>query len=309
MLQQTQVKTVLPYYRRFLRTFPTIKALDRAPRERVLALWSGLGYYRRAENLKKAARKIVREHNGKVPGDFEKLLELPGVGSYTAGAVASIAFNQPYPALDGNARRVTARVFGPESERDLKKLAKQLVSPRRPGEFNQALMELGATICLPRNPNCTKCPLVHLCKASRLGKFASQLLSPANSRIEKVEWPLVLIRSGNKILLRRRPPNGILGGLWEIPGGERRKRESLTCALERLLNGLSGRVKPLSLVGEIRHSITHRRIRAPIFVAMWNDARTIRLSRPNWRWFSLPSLHCYPLSSLSLKAIKRAGRR
>jgi A/G-specific adenine glycosylase len=309
MLQQTQVKTVLPFYRRFLSAFPTIKALDRASRERVLALWSGFGYYRRAENLKKAARRIVRDHNGKVPQDFAKLVELPGIGPYTAGALMSIAFDRPYPALDGNARRVIARVFHAKSENELQRIGQQLVSFRRPGDFNQALMELGATICLARNPNCTKCPLAHVCKASRSGRFASQLLSSANNRTEKVEWPLVLIRSSNKILLRRRPPNGILAGLWEIPGGERRKSESMNSTLKRHLDGLAGQVNSLSFVGEIRHSITHRRIRATIFVTTCPDTRKLRLSHPHWRWFSLSSLHRYPLSSLCLKAIKRAMRR
>ncbi len=309
MLQQTQVKTVLPYYHRFLRAFPTIEALDRAPGEKVLALWSGLGYYRRAENLKRSARKIIRDHKGKLPREFRKLRELPGIGPYTAGALMSIAFNQPYPALDGNARRVIERVFGPRRESDLQKTGEQLVSPLRPGEFNQALMELGATVCLPRDPSCTECPLAQACRAKKCGIFDSQLRAPSAKMIQKVEWPLVLIRNDKKILLRRRPPNGILGGLWEIPGGEKRTKESLNSALKRHLNGLAGNVNSLSCVGEIRHNITHRRIRAPIFVMSFADTSKIRLSHPNWRWFSLSSLHRYPLSSLSLKAIKRALHR
>lgn len=309
MLQQTQVKTALPYYRRFLSAFPTIEGLDRGSRERVLALWSGLGYYRRAENLKKAARKIVRDHNGNMPRDFAKLLDLPGIGPYTAGALMSIAFNRPYPALDGNARRVIARVFHAKSENELQRIGKQLVSPRRPGDFNQALMDLGATVCLPRDPICTACPLLRSCRARRAGKFPSKLLSSANRKVKEVNWPLVLIRRGRKILLRRRPLTGILGGLWEIPGGERRKSESLNSALKRHLDGLAGRVNSLSFVGEIRHSITHRRIRAPIFITTRPPVSKIRLGRPHWRWFSLSSLRRHPLSSLSLKAIKRATRR
>jgi A/G-specific adenine glycosylase len=314
MLQQTQVKTVLPYYRRFLRAFPTLAALDRAPREEVLALWSGLGYYRRAENLKEAARRIMHEHGGKMPQDFEALYALPGIGSYTAGALLSIAFGQPYPALDGNVRRVLTRLFDVINERDLHEIAKGLVSPSRPGHFNQALMELGARVCLPREPNCPLCPLVRFCTAKKSrqlsAKKADGLPSSARHRSKQVDWPLVVIRHKRAILLHRRPQGGLLGGLWEVPGGERKEGETLEAALARHLNGLGGKVRPASLIGEIRHSITNRRIQAPVFVC-FNDTKTPPPG-PTWRWVSLSSLHHYPLSSLSLKAVRlltEQGRR
>ncbi len=303
MLQQTQVKTVLPYYRRFLKTLPTIETLDRAPREKVLALWSGLGYYRRAENLKKAARMIMRMHRGKIPQDFDALHALPGVGPYTAGALMSVAFNEAYPALDGNARRVLTRIFDVNAERDLREIGKRLVAPSsRPGHFNQALMELGSRVCLTRYPSCAICPAAQFCVAQRSGDFHLKQLASAKREIKRIEWPLALIEQNKNILLHRRAPGGILGGLWEVPGGERKKGESLKAALARHLNGLGERVKPNFLIGEIHHAITRHRIVAPLFRCSHNQK--IHLPHPSWRWFSLSSLSRHPLSSLSLKAIR-----
>lgn len=307
MLQQTQVKSALPYYRRFLKAFPTIGALDRAAKGEILALWSGLGYYRRAENLKRAARIIMREHRGRIPRDFASLRALPGVGPYTAGALMSIAFDKPYPALDGNARRVLMRAFGLKKEADLQRIGKLLVSPARPGPFNQALMDLGATICSVREPNCPSCPIGRSCAASSSGCFQFKVPPATKRRIEKVEWPLAVIQNNQKILLRRRPAGGLLGGLWEVPGGEREKGESPEATLTRHLNGLGKIARPASFVGEVRHSITYRKIRAPVF--FFSYRKQVRLPHPGWRWALLSSLQRYPLSSLSLKAIRLATQR
>src|SRR5688572_11010319 len=154
MLQQTQVNTVIPYYEKFLHRFPTVDALARAPLPQVLRLWSGLGYYRRAANLKKAAQQIVRRHDGQIPRDFAQLKALAGIGDYTAGALLSIAFGKPYPAIDGNVRRVLSRLLGNAHERRVHALAAEIIPAARPGEFNQAIMELGATVCTPKNPRC-----------------------------------------------------------------------------------------------------------------------------------------------------------
>src|SRR5258705_6340206 len=157
MLQQTQVKTVLPYYERFLDTFPTVEALARGPLARVLHLWSGLGYYGRAENLRAAARQIVRDHHGELPQDYAQLRALAGIGDYTAGAILSIAFQQPYPAIDGNARRVLSRLFSLKNENVLRALAHRLVSKNKPGKFNPALMQFGATLYSPVTPHSCAC--------------------------------------------------------------------------------------------------------------------------------------------------------
>lgn len=306
MLQQTQVKTALPYYRRFLSAFPTLRSLANAPRQQVLALWSGLGYYRRAENLIRAANQVVREHGGKIPRDYRTLSSLPGVGPYTAGALMSIAFGQAYPALDGNARRVLGRVFEIREEKRLQDLARQLVSGSRPGHLNQALMELGATVCRARDPNCPRCPLARPCKARNGGLLSLNQAPAKRPPTVSLEWPVALIQQKGKILLRRRPEKGLLRGLWEIPGGERKKGESLLVALRRQLHGLGNQVRFASQIGEVRHSITHRRIRAPVYKA--TSGKIIRLPRPGWRWVSTSSLRHYPLSSLSLKAIRLLSR-
>jgi A/G-specific adenine glycosylase len=300
MLQQTQVKTVLPYYTRFLKKFPSMKALDRGRSESVLALWSGLGYYRRALNLKEAARKIVSHHGGEIPRDFRALTALPGVGDYTAGALMSIAFGAPYPAIDGNTRRALSRLFGLKTEKTIRQAAARLVAISRPGDLNQALMDLGATVCLPREPLCGRCPVARRCRARKHGSF-HQYVAPKPA-MRNIDWPLALIEKNGKILLRRRPGGGILPGLWEVPGGERKKKETLQAALRRNLDGFGRRVKIKSAMGAIRHSITNRRIRAPVYRCVCTaDAF---LPRPGWRWFLLSSLHRHPLSSLSLKAAR-----
>jgi A/G-specific adenine glycosylase len=337
MLQQTQVKTVLPYYRRFLGAFPTLESLDRAPKEKVMALWSGLGYYRRAENLKEAARILASRYGGKLPRNFEALLRLPGVGPYTAGALMSIAFKQRYPALDGNAKRVISRLLNLRTEAKVSEGAWQLVPPSRPGHFNQALMELGSAICHPKNPSCPKCPLSKYCVTKTLGRSLSQL-RPKPHKANYVEWPMVIIQKDGKVLLHRRSQGGLLRGLWEVPGGKREGKEKVMATVSRHLVGPGIKGYGIFKIGEIRHSITRYRIRSPLFV--FSDSKSPRLPRTteglvrkrgddcsglsaraapqchehkpvvrgflesSWRWVPIASLHRYPLSSLSLKAIR-----
>ncbi len=301
MLQQTQVRTVLPYYRRFLEKFPTLATLDRAPKEKVLALWSGLGYYRRAENLKKAARVVTVRHAGKLPQDFNALLRLPGIGSYTAGALMSIAFNRPYPALDGNAKRVLSRLFNLQKVNELAEAARRLVSMSRPGHFNQALMDLGSRICLPRDPTCPVCPLATCCRAKASIRLRPQLRLN-HRKAKNVEWPLLLMRENGKILLHRRPKGGVLEGLWEVPGGERKGSEKTEDTLAHHVTSLGYKKKNFLKIGEIRHSITYRKIRSPLFVL--TVSKNLRFPDSSWRWVPIASLSRYPLSSLSLKAIR-----
>ena len=299
MLQQTQVKTVLPYYQRFLASFPSIHHLDRARRDKVMALWSGLGYYRRATNLKQAAREIVRRHGGKLPRNYAALRALPGIGEYTAGAVMSIAFGERYPALDANARRVLSRIYETRDEAALKAVAARVVPGARPGDFNQALMDLGATVCLARNPRCAECPTAPLCAASRGGRIAK---NAANVRTRKVEWPLAVIARDGKILLRRRAERGLLAGMWEIPGGEKKPRERITDTLARELTSAGTRVASASMLGVVRHSITDRNIRAPVYLCTLE--RDFREKIPGWRWLPLAALKKLPISALSMKAAR-----
>jgi A/G-specific adenine glycosylase len=301
MLQQTQVTAVVPYYERFLKAFPTVEDLDRAPLRRVLAIWSGLGYYRRAEGLKKSARKLVRAHKGKLPQTYDALRELPGVGDYTAGALLSIAFGKPYPAIDGNARRVLGRIFALDTEAKIRGVATRLVPTLRPGYFNQALMELGARICLAQKPRCPECPVASHCK-SRANRRRFAAKKPQIFR--NVTWPLGIVRSSGAILLRRRSSRGILPGLWELPGGEKIPGESLAAKVRHHLQSLPAKLVTPKRIGEIRHTITNRKIRAPIFLFDQHAAARTGSPGPDWRWLSPSSLHCYPVSAMTLKAAK-----
>ncbi|MGH7852833.1 MAG: A/G-specific adenine glycosylase [Candidatus Binatia bacterium] len=302
MLQQTQVNTVIPYYKKFLDHFPTIDALARAPLPQVLRLWSGLGYYRRAANLRKAGRQIVRGHAGKIPQDFAQLRALAGIGDYTAGALLSIAFGKAYPAIDGNVRRVLSRLLRITDEGKLRAIAAELVPAKRPGEFNQAIMELGATVCTPKNQRCSDCALNSLC-ASRSSPDVSALGSRTPLKFRTVIWPLAIVRRGGKILLRRRGANGLMAGLWELPGQELTGQETIAGLFKRELNALRlPRARPTKL-GEIRHAITYRRIRAPIYLLDLPAKTEVALPRSHWRWVAPAKLQEHAISSMTAKAV------
>jgi len=291
MLQQTQVATVIPYYLRFIRRFPTLDALDRASLRSVLSLWTGLGYYRRAKNLKAAARIIVHEHNGRLPCDYQALLALPGIGTYTAGALMSIAFHKPYAASDGNARRVYSRLFGLSSVQDSDQVAARMVTRRRPGDYTQAVMELGSTLCLPSTPLCQSCPLAHACEARRSHCFDT--LRRPRFELKPIEWPVVFVEANRSILLHRRPENGLLAGLWELPE---------LATLTGRFGNLRAVLKAQTPVSVIRHTITNHRITAPVYILQ----KDVHARGPSWTWVPLANLSSYPLSSLSTKAIRKA---
>jgi A/G-specific adenine glycosylase len=307
MLQQTQVKTVLPYYEKFLRAFPTVTALDRAPLENVLRAWSGLGYYRRAENLKKSARQIVRDHAGKLPQEFGALRRLAGVGDYTAGALMSIAFCRRYPAVDGNVRRVLGRVFAIDAidnDKQLQNTASRLVSRSRPGDFNQALMELGATLCAPTAPQCERCPLRTDCAATIHGNAERRTARRRRIEFKSVIWPLAIVRQRGKILLRRRAKGGLLARLWELPGGEIVHSDTPLKMVREELRELAPAPKRRCSIGEIRHSITHRRIRALIYLFDYPARAKLRLPSKQWRWIDRRRIQGQAISSMTAKAVR-----
>lgn len=302
MLQQTQVKTVLPYYGRFIETFPTVEALASAPLQKVLRLWSGLGYYRRAENLHQAARQVVRQHGGIVPREYQQLRALPGIGDYTAGALMSIAFGEKYPAVDGNVRRVLGRLVGARSNAEVHTCAAKLVQTRQPGNLNQALMELGATLCTPREPHCTDCPVESVCHGRNGLRSIEAAKAPA--RFRALTWPQAVVVHNKKILLRRRQSRGLLAKLWELPGCELAPTAKIASAMAKELRPLAlAGIKPRRL-GELRHSITDRRILAPVLLYRWPAQRSAPPADPNWRWIAPAQLHRYPTSSLTAKAVK-----
>jgi len=224
MLQQTRAEAVKPYYDRFLAALPTIEDLANADEDRLLKLWEGLGYYSRARNLKRAAQMIMREHNGNLPSDPAMLLKLPGVGLYTAGAVASIACGVPVPAVDGNVLRVCARLAADPSDIALDRTRREVSArllramPRDdPGGFNQALMELGACVCLPKSPRCGSCTLAEDCLARAQGRTAEFPVKSPNKPRRVEQRHLLILRFEDRLALRRRPPKGLLAGLWELP--------------------------------------------------------------------------------------------
>jgi A/G-specific adenine glycosylase len=273
MLQQTRVETVIPYYVRFLARFPDVEALASADTDDVLGVWAGLGYYSRARNLQRAARVVVERHSGALPDDAEALRELPGVGRYTAGAVASIAFDRPEPVVDGNVARVLARLHGigddvksAPVERRLWEEAAALADGPDPGALNQALMELGATLCTPRAPRCLACPLVKRCTAHREGRAESLPVKSKRKRQRPVEAVAGWILRRGRALAVQRPERGLMGGMWDLPGGAMAPGESADDALERSLRegvGLAtGDAEP---VGEVEHVFTHLRLRLHVF--------------------------------------------
>lgn len=256
MAQQTRVETVVPYYKRWLERYPTVQALAEAPLDDVLKSWEGLGYYSRARNLHTAAGVVAERLDGAVPDTVEGLRALPGVGEYTAGAIASIAFELPVPAVDGNVRRVYARLadVAEPGGAELTEWASAVVDADRPGDFNQALMELGATVCTPRNPGCTVCPVADHCAALAAGTVAERPAPKKRARVRReVRAVGVLLRSspsGARVLLQRRPPTGLLAGMWEFPSmllGLRAGKKAMGGAVRELAGELG-----LTVVGGAR---------------------------------------------------------
>jgi A/G-specific adenine glycosylase len=293
MLQQTQVAAVVPYFERFIARFPSVRALAAATEDEVLAAWSGLGYYRRARNLLAAARRIVERHGGQVPRDERAVRDLPGVGSYTAGAVRSIAFGERAPVVDGNVERVLSRLLrmtgpggGPAPSRRLWEAAARLLDPDAPGDFNQALMELGALRCLPMAPDCVRCPWMSMCLAREAGVQARMPRPARRGRTRDMQAAAVVLRRAGRVLLVRRPGEGQLAGMWELPGsGEtqsgRTRARSLAADVRRR-HGLAVEVGPR--LGEVRHGILDRRIRLELFAGDLLAGSAARLPTKAARW-------------------------
>lgn len=304
MLQQTQVVTVVPYYRRWLKEFPTVRALARATSHDVMRVWQGLGYYSRAFNLHRAAQRIVAEHGGRLPRDREALRRLPGIGRYTAGMIASIAYGQDAAALDGNVKRVLARVFdfredvkSSAGERLLWELAERLVPPGQAGGYNQALMDLGATVCTPRSPRCDDCPVRGLCRARRLGLQAERPVVKPKNGTPHHDVTAAIVRRHGRVLITQRHAYKLLGGLWEFPGGKRETGETLEQCLARELReelGLAIRVGAKRLT--IPHAFSHFRITLHVFECeAVNGARARAVDVADLKWVRPFELEGYPM--------------
>lgn len=304
MLQQTRVEVAVPYYRRFVARFPDVAALAAAERSEVLALWSGLGYYGRARRLHAAARQIV-DGGGKFPGNVAALSRLPGVGGYTAAAVASIAFGEPVAVLDGNVERVGARLLALDgdpkraaSRRRLEAVARELLDPSRPGVSNQALMELGATVCTPRAPRCGECPLRSACRAHRRGEVEAYPRPRARRSPVRVDVTAALVRLDGRVLLVRREEDAtLLGGTWELPWVE-----SGAEAAAGLARRYGGDWELARRIGTVRHAITHRDIRLELWEARLASRAGVG-EGIEAGWFEPERIPDLPSSSLLAKAL------
>lgn len=327
MLQQTRVQTVVPRFEAFVARFPDLRALAAADEQEVLAAWSGLGYYRRARNLHAAARCVCELHGGELPGSVEQLRALPGTGAYTAAAVAAIAFDAPVLAIDGNVERVLCRLLGITSDpkraatrHQLRQAAAPLLRRYTPGDFNQALMDLGANVCVPGRPRCDECPCASHCVARRRGDAASIPAARKQSITDVQEAAAVIVRDDRFLLMRGQRP-GTLRDMWEFPTLDSRLRSTAVCEggtdvggdetlaadLREHLAGLGLMDAPLQRLGQVRHAITTRRIRCVVFEAA--SASTAVPALPvdvtaRCGWFTRSQLLDLPLAASTLRILK-----
>jgi A/G-specific adenine glycosylase len=305
MLQQTRVETVVPYFHRFLELFPTLESLAAAPLERVLRIWSGLGYYARARNLHAGAGIICRDLGGKIPSSRQNLLKLPGVGAYTAGAVASIAFHRPVPAVDGNVKRVIGRLFARDpsrisSKQDLEKFWAGWIPSGRASDFNQAMMDLGAGICGPLRPRCFECPVQGTCGSK--GTSPRKREAPRKAREE--EWAVALVEKDGRLLIHRNERRKLLGGLWQFPvivsecGRNKNGKKALLSFLSKEF-GINAKIE--AALPELDYVFTHIRARVRPYRCSI-AARPIHANSPEpVRWVTVRGLARYPVSTLVRK--------
>jgi len=309
MLQQTRVATALEYFPRFLRAYPTLEALAKADLADVLGAWSGLGYYRRARSLHAGAREVVEKYGGKLPRDAASLRRISSVGPYTAGAIASIAFGVREPLVDGNVARVLARIFAlrcdvrtPLGSRELWRLAGEIIPEADPGRFNEALMELGATVCLPGQPRCGACPVNDVCQARALGIETELPIAKKKKPPREIDMVALVSRRGTRVLLGRRKTGGLFGGLWEPPMIELRDRARPQVRLGSLLGT---ELVGLSVVGKQTHVLTHRKLRITIATAEVAGEPAAPGAAPyeRFEWHGASKLAGLGMSSLARKIL------
>jgi len=313
MLQQTRVETVIPYYERWIHRFPGIPDLANASEQEVLSQWEGLGYYGRARNLHKAAQMIVRKYNGVIPPNIADLRKLPGIGRYTAGAIASMAFGVDVAAMDANIRRVLARFFNvaqhadtSSGEKVLWELAQSQIPQGRAGDFNQAMMDLGATVCLPKKPRCFLCPLMKMCQARRLEiQELRPVLKPKALVPHYTVTAAVIIHAG-KVLLAKRPSKGLLGGMWEFPGGKQELNESLkTCLRRELQEELGVQVDVGAAFGIYNHAYTHFRITLHAFHCELKRGEPQPIQAAALAWVGPADLDKYPMGKVDRQIARK----
>lgn len=311
MLQQTQVKTVIPYYQRWLSQFPTVSVLAQADQQTVLKAWEGLGYYARARNLHQAAQRIVSDHGGQFPRTLAGAIALPGIGRTTAGGILSAAFNQPLAILDGNVKRVLARLIvldRPPSKalETLWQLSEQILDPEHPRDFNQALMDLGAMVCTRRQPNCPLCPWKTDCQAYNLNVQSEVPMTETRAPIpHKIIGVAVIHNDQGEILIDRRRQSGLLGGLWEFPGGKVEPGESLEACIRREIQEELG----IEIaVGEhlitVDHAYTHFKVTLNVHHCQYLSGEPQPIECDEVRWVTLSDLETYPFPKANVHIIE-----
>lgn len=318
MLQQTRVDQVIPYFNRFMRRFPSLKSLAAASQEEVLKMWEGLGYYSRARNLHRAAQTIAGEYGGRFPRTAEELLRLPGIGGYTAAAIGSLAFNLDLAVVDGNVIRVLSRLFAYAGEsrsaaakQALQQLADTLLVKGDAGNFNEAMMELGATVCLPRSPDCAACPLSGVCLGHRSGRPTDY---PVRSQKKKlphiVVGAAVVMNRRGEVLIAQRRDTGMLGGLWEFPGGKQEPGESIRACIERELKEELGiTVETGDFLITVNHAYSHFTMEMHTCFARITAGRPRPLHCQDYRWMNVSDLRTVPYSKADLYVIDELEKR
>ncbi|GAB4365058.1 MAG: A/G-specific adenine glycosylase [Calditrichia bacterium] len=317
MLQQTQAATALTYFPTFIARFPTLRRLASADQQEVLKAWEKMGYYARARNLHRAAQIILNEHSGKIPTNYSEFKKLPGVGEYIAAAVMSIAFNQSWPVVDGNVKRVLARLLritepvnGASSKKVWQNFAGQLLHPEKPGDFNQAMMELGSLICKPKNPDCVQCPVKAFCTAYRQGVQSDYPKRRSTPPVPAYRIAVGIVQRNGKMLITRRRPEGLLGGLWEFPGGKIESEESPARACNREIREETGvDVQVGEHLLNVKHAYSHFKVRLEVFACHYVQG-TVRLNGPvDYRWVGLEELDAYPFPAATHKIIAHLRRK
>ena len=309
MLQQTRVRTAIPYYEAWMARFPDIGTLAAAGEDAVLKTWEGMGYYARARNLRRAAAIVARDHAGRVPDDPDVFGRLPGVGAYIRAAVTSIAFGAPVAAVDGNVKRVLARLFAVEAPVDrasstpvFTHYAQRLLDPDDPGRCNQAMMELGATICRPAKTACTRCPLATNCRARADGLVETLPVRAGKRPVPVVHAAVGVVSDGRRVLITRRPSEGLLGGLWEFPGGKVRPGEPAEAACAREIHEEAGiEVEVETHLTRVRHAYTHFRLELDVFRCRLAGGEVVLNGPVDHRWVLLEEIESYAFPAANRK--------
>lgn len=308
MLQQTTVQAVIPYYQDWLKIFPDVRILGQAPLQKVLRAWQGLGYYTRAKNLHRASKIILEKYDGCIPQRYEDLIKIPGFGPYTTAAVLSFAFDKPHPVMDANVRRVSMRLMrmygepSPKKDKELLSLLAPLLPQKGMGIFNQAIMELGSLVCRPQNPLCLNCPIPEYCKSFKKGD-QEIIPQPKIRKYKKIEAVVGVIKKHGKYLIQKRPSKGLLGDLWEFPGGKIETNEHPQEALKReIKEELGVEVSPGELLITVQHAYTQFRVK--LYAYSCSLESVLKRSTGNYRWVTLKSMRNFPFPSGSVKIVK-----